>query len=248
VDWKTWLKQRIEKYTGVRLYRWSLPRGVDFAYDARHILVPEKVQVVFDVGANIGQSADRYRLTYPNARILCFEPVSTTFQELNRRVATWRQVETYHLAFGSTAGPKSIHINSDPISSVNSFVNAFDGDLKEVVQVQTLDEFCLKNSIDNVDLLKIDVEGFEYEIITAFDKFLPKTIFSFEWAEEMQEKIKLSINHAYNLGYKSFAYTDGDEVLFDYEINWIGYEELINEIETFIPERKFRWGMIYFKK
>ncbi len=172
MDWKTWLKQRIEKYTGVRLYRWSLPRGVDFAYDARHILVPEKVQVVFDVGANIGQSADRYRLTYPNARILCFEPVSTTFQELNRRVATWRQVETYHLAFGSTAGPKSIHINSDPISSVNSFVNAFDGDLKEVVQVQTLDEFCLKNSIDNVDLLKIDVEGFELPVLQGAQRML----------------------------------------------------------------------------
>ena len=172
MDWKTWLKQRIEKYTGVRIYRWSLPRGVDFAYDARHILVPEKVQVVFDVGANIGQSADRYRLTYPNARILCFEPVSTTFRELNRRVATWRQVETYQLAFGSTSGPKSIYINSDPISSVNSFVNVFDGDRQEVVQVQTLDDFCLKNNIDNIDLLKIDVEGFEVEVLQGAQRML----------------------------------------------------------------------------
>jgi FkbM family methyltransferase len=174
MDWKTYLKRKVERYTGVRLYRYSLPRGIDFSNDARHILIPGKVSVVFDVGANIGQSAEQFRLSYPNARILCFEPVSTTFQELNRRAANWRQVETYQLAFGSMSGPKAIHINSDPLSTVNSFVSAFDGGLggKETVQVQTLDAFCRNNNIEDIDLIKIDVEGYEIEVLRGAERML----------------------------------------------------------------------------
>jgi hypothetical protein len=64
----------------------------------------------------------------------------------------------------------------------------------------------------------------------------------------MKNKIYQSIDHVYNLGYKSFGYTEEDKVLFDKEINWIGYEKLLDEIKMFNPERKLRWGMIYFKK
>lgn len=174
MDWKTWLKTRLERYTGIRLYRYSLPRGVDFSYDARRILIPGEVTVVFDVGANVGQSAERFRASYPNARILCFEPVSTTFQELTRRAANWRHVETLQLAFGSMAGPQAMYINSDPLSSINSFVSASDESRggKEMVQVQTLDEFCCKHNIQTIDLLKIDVEGYELEVLRGAERML----------------------------------------------------------------------------
>jgi hypothetical protein len=65
MDWKIWIKQHIERFTDIRIYRYSLPRGVDFAYDARHILIPDKVSVIFDVGANIWQSAEKFRVTSP---------------------------------------------------------------------------------------------------------------------------------------------------------------------------------------
>ena len=170
MDWKTWLKQCVERYAGIRLYRYSLPRGVDFAYDARQILVPDEVSVVFDVGANIGQYANRFRAAYPNAQIFCFEPVSTVFEQLDRQVAEWRQVKAYRIAFGSARESKNIYVNSDP--SMHSFVNALPEKCQEMVQVRTLDDFCLQNGISNIDLLKIDVEGYELEVLRGAKRML----------------------------------------------------------------------------
>lgn len=172
MDYKTWIKQKIERFTDIRIYRYSLPRGVDFTYDTRDIIDPKKVSVVFDVGANVGQSAEKFRDTYPNARIFCFEPVSSTYQELKRRVSKYERIETFKLAFGNIACLKSIHINPDPTSMVNSFINDFTLGMTEVVKVQTLDDFCIENKIENIDLLKIDAEGFEMEVLKGADRML----------------------------------------------------------------------------
>jgi hypothetical protein len=51
-----------------------------------------------------------------------------------------------------------------------------------------------------------------------------------------------------NLGYKSFAHTEKDEVLFDSQLEWISYENFLEQIKLLDSERMSRWGMIYFKK
>jgi len=209
------------------------------------------MNLVFDIGANIGNTV-RIFIKH-SKKVIAFEPNPILKSKLSK-MFEGDNVVIDTRAISNKNGTQILNISSS--FSISTFSDEWINnsrfslnsiwDYPTEVETATLNQIIYEYGVP--DYIKIDVEGFEYEIITAFDKFLPKTIFSFEWAEEMQEKIKLSINHAYNLGYKSFAYTDGDEVLFDYEINWIGYEELINEIETFIPERKFRWGMIYFKK
>lgn len=172
LDWKTLAKKRIERYTGIRIYRHSLPRGVDFVYDARNVLIPERVSVVFDVGANIGQSADWFHRSYCNARIFCFEPVDSTFRELARRVSGLTRIQTFRMAIGSARGKQEIFINSDPVSSVNSFVNAFAGDDRQLVDVETLDDFCESKQIREIDLLKVDVEGYEMEVLKGARRLL----------------------------------------------------------------------------
>ena len=97
------------------------------------------------------------------------------------------------------------------------------------------------------DYVKIDTEGYEYEILTNFHELLPNTLFSFEWAEEQKEKIEKILQHLNNLGYNSFGFTEGDPVMFDNQINWSNYENF-KLIETLDSNRKALWGMIYFKK
>ena len=172
MDWKTWLKKRLEFHAGIRLYRNSLPRGVDFIYDANQILMPEKVSVVFDVGANVGQSAKWFRRAYPNADIFCFEPVGETFRQLIEQTASLDLVHSFQMALGGTRGSRDIHINLDPDSSVNSFVRCFPGDRQVSVHVETLDAFCQQRGIDHIDLLKIDVEGYELEVLKGASGFL----------------------------------------------------------------------------
>ena len=44
-----------------------------------------------------------------------------------------------------------------------------------------------------------------------------------------------------------FGYTEFDKILFNNEIDWKEYKNF-DFIESLIPERKERWGMIYVKK
>jgi len=108
-------------------------------------------------------------------------------------------------------------------------------------------QFLTQKEHKNSDYIKIDTEGYEYEILTNFHEFLPNTLFAFEWAEEQKEKIAKILKHINGLGYKNFAYTEGDPVLFDEQISWSDFDNF-KLIDTLDSNRKALWGMIYFKK
>jgi FkbM family methyltransferase len=97
------------------------------------------------------------------------------------------------------------------------------------------------------DLVKIDVEGYEYEVLIGLTKLLDDTLFSFEWAEEQYEKIKMTVDHLMEIGYENFAYTYGDDIKLNNQITWAKWDEL-DMHQDISPERKSKWGMIYFKK
>ncbi len=53
------LRRLFERLTGTHIFR-NLPRGVDRFADIRHYLPNVRIATVFDVGANVGQSARSY--------------------------------------------------------------------------------------------------------------------------------------------------------------------------------------------
>ena len=64
-------------------------------------LSPGAVSTIFDVGANIGQSADNYHAWFPSARIFCFEPIPTTFRSLVANTEAKKdQISCFNLALG----------------------------------------------------------------------------------------------------------------------------------------------------
>ena len=57
--------------------------GIDHAVDIGRFRKDSKqVRIIFDVGANIGQTALSYLKNFPDAEIFSFEPISETFQQL----------------------------------------------------------------------------------------------------------------------------------------------------------------------
>ena len=72
-----------------------------------------KGDVVFDIGANIGQSACRYsKLAGSTGKVFSFEPVKANFQFLNKmkRILRLKNVSIYNLAIGEKSGIASIKI------------------------------------------------------------------------------------------------------------------------------------------
>ena len=141
----------------------------------RMLLSGVSAPVIFDVGANIGTITKKYRYLFPGAMIYAFEPFPETFTELERTVCGDKQIIPCQLALGSAPGKTVLHVNAS--LATNSLLETEDSaasfwgeGLMETtttveVEVGTIDEFCRKNQIESIDVLKIDTQGTELEVL-----------------------------------------------------------------------------------
>ena len=138
---------------------------------------------VFDVGANKGQSITFFKEIYPQSRIYAFEPSKKIFNFLKEFVEEmpYRDISIFQNGIGDIQGTIDFYESSlDETSSFilpnqNSrylrkknrilFQKNEDAFQAGTAQVTTLDKFIEEKEIIRVDILKIDVEGFEFEVL-----------------------------------------------------------------------------------
>ena len=148
----------------------KIPRGLSQFHDLRKCL---NARVVFDVGANVGQSAEHYLRALPKATIYCFEPIAETFEKLQSRFSRNRRVLPFHLALGSST--RDAKMLTDGASDM--FRISDDG--TETVHVCSLDDFCSHHEIENIDYLKIDTEGYELQVLQGAERLLQSGMIRF---------------------------------------------------------------------
>jgi FkbM family methyltransferase len=162
-------KKLVEKLTGLKIYR-RLPFGVNQFQDIKYLVKNFQVELILDVGANEGQTANQFIKFYPQARIFCIEPVLETFQKLKNNVKA-KNVSCHNLALGSENGSLEIKTSFDNSNSTMNSLKALNmtsegKDFKtEKVNVMTLDTFCKEHGISEISYLKIDTEGFDLEVL-----------------------------------------------------------------------------------
>jgi FkbM family methyltransferase len=94
------------------------------------------------------------------------------------------------------------------------------------------------------DHIKIDVEGYEEEVLKGMTKKYSSEI-CFEWAEEEYDSSLRCVDYLYNLGYTEFGFILTDSYLKNPE-HYYSIENFKN-IFKFNPDRKEQWGMIWSK-
>ncbi len=156
---KLWANRGLKKI-GLRLYSFRVHGREDIADLLRSGC---QFNVIFDVGANIGQSVRKFRHAFPKATIYSFEPVGTVYEALQSGVGGFGNVHLYRLALGSTPCKAQISVRAN--NTMHTMAKVNDALYLETVDVQTVDLFCETNRIQNVDLLKIDVEGFDLAVL-----------------------------------------------------------------------------------
>lgn len=179
---KTILKKAFHKFTGLTVYR-KLPLGIDSFKDLRLMFKEYRFNTFFDVGANIGQSVIRIRNNFPSVDIFCFEPVSKVFDVLRVNTA-YQNVRCHQIALGSQNAEMEIFVDSQNRGSdMNSLKNPnrieHSDLIREKITIQTLDDFCQLNSINKIDYLKIDTEGYDLEVLKGGCKSIENQIISF---------------------------------------------------------------------
>ena len=157
----------LERLAGVRIYSIKAHGREDW-FDIRKS--GACIETVFDVGANVGQSALKFRSAFPAARIHCFEPVSSCFDALKSAVAGDSRIHCYKSALGSQRAESRIFLTDH--STTSSMIRPENCLGHEDVVVDTLDQFAADAGIQRIDLLKVDAEGFDLEVLRGADRLL----------------------------------------------------------------------------
>jgi FkbM family methyltransferase len=152
---------------GQRL-KWTLKENlsVDATYwlDVVEPLL-SKDDVVFDVGTNIGTIANWF--SNRTKHVHGFEPHPDNLRMTQDQIVLrqTKNITLSQLALGSEPGSLQLHVKSFHGHHSLGDTSASPTVEKIDVQVDTVDRYCKTNAIDRIDFLKIDVEGFEEDVL-----------------------------------------------------------------------------------
>lgn len=138
--------------------------------------------IIFDVGANKGQSVEKYLKIFDKPIIHSFEPVTASYNHMHNKFKNKTNIFLNNVAVGYKIEEKEINVAAKTATSSFNKFNLSTNWLKEkskqyntslegyVTSVQkanviTLDAYAKNNNINLIDLVKIDTQGYEDKVL-----------------------------------------------------------------------------------
>ena len=139
----------------------------------------QEKKVTFDVGANIGLFTVMLA-GLDNIEVHAFEPIGSTFERLSSNVTFNHFSSNVYLnltAVGSEQGNVEFDTYADSpainrLSNTSLVTSQSTAPIRQKVTVITLDGYCQEKGIEQIDFLKIDVEGMEAQVLQGAKKML----------------------------------------------------------------------------
>jgi hypothetical protein len=140
--------------------KWHGENNCDPATNGEYHLLRQRLptaKVVFDVGANIGEWSREALRVNPTLQLHCFEPSKATF-ELPGEM-TLNVVGTEYTMNSLFRREGAVFPNAEPPRT-------------ERIRLESVDHYCAERGIQHIDLLKVDVEGYELEVFKGMSQCL----------------------------------------------------------------------------
>ena len=138
------------------------------------------LQAVIDVGTNEGQFSRTMRCLLPEAEIFAFEPIPECHARTQKRFADDTSFKLFNLALGDRKAEAKFSVSVDtgassllPMSSTQAHYFPASLERREiVVPVETLDAVMAGQQLRSPYLLKVDVQGYEHQVLSGGSKTL----------------------------------------------------------------------------
>ena len=188
-------------------------------------LIKKEVNLSLDIGANIGDYT-RLILNETNSNVISFEPLPEAFKELKKIEFSYpKRLKVFNFAIGECCENQKLYYSNQKSEKASlikdlkklSFVK--DQNINSIlVEKKNLDVFDDFFNGQKIDFIKIDTEGFEYEVLKGAQKTLkfnnPKFIqIEFNWHQLIKNQSLFRISQLVD-GYDTFRILPkGDKLL-----------------------------------
>ncbi len=216
----------ITKYNGIKLNLYTDSKFSDIlVYEQFEIneqcflkYFLKKNGIFIDMGSNIGlYSLIASKIIGRKGRVYSFEPTPETFLRLKQNVFLNKKknISLYNIALSNISGRQEFSISHDGYDAWNSFSKPSGGKVIEKILVNsiTFDDFIYQNNLKGIDLIKIDVEGWEINVLKGGQNYFNKSTSAaiiIEFTDINLQGAGFSSKELYNLllsfGYQLFTF------------------------------------------
>ncbi len=225
-----WLRRRADRAS---LRAWTPADEHMRAFYARFVRADG---LVFDVGANVGNRTKVFLRM--GARVVAVEPQPACADLLAAGLAREPRFTLVREALGAAPGTARLHVrdastissmSDDWIAAVRASGRFAGHDWRRAIEVPvtTLDH--LIGRVGVPAFIKIDVEGFEREVIAGLTKPVPAL--SFEFTPETLESTLAIVRRLEEAGFHRFQYSEGESLAFAQE-GWMSSAALFRQLEA----------------
>jgi FkbM family methyltransferase len=190
----------------------------------------------FDVGANVGKRTEVFLAL--GARVVAVEPQPACLRRLRRRCANNDRAVVVDRALGAREGEAEMLVSA--VHTLSSFspewvrsvtesgrFRDYAWDRRQRVPVTTLDALIATHGVP--DFCKIDVEGYESQVLAGLSGPLPMV--SFEFAPEFLQNALACVARLETLGTNRYNYSLGESMTFA-QPAWMPAKELTDALES----------------
>lgn len=199
------LKKAVQLFR-ISEFRSALKFGVAAAIEHKDVIASRKIDMVVDVGANMGQFSLLVSHMHPTCKIVAFEPLEVPAKIFTKIFRKSENVVLFRCALGDANASKWMNVSKSIDSSsllkiTKNQIEEFPGTDKigeELVDVKSMSDCFCAADISAYSLLKIDVQGYELAVLKGGSSLLK----NFLWIY-----VELSFKHLYG------QQTTADEVI-----------------------------------
>ena len=163
------------------LWRRGLFNGIAATVELQNIVKETNPETIIDIGSNKGQFVMLIEQLFPNKVIHSFEPLDEPLKKQKKFFSYKKNIFFYNFALGSQTGTREFFVTKrmDCSSFLRVDTKKIENDIFKIdelknIQIKTLDEIIMNQNINKPILIKIDVQGFELEVLKGALELLKK--------------------------------------------------------------------------
>jgi FkbM family methyltransferase len=143
-----------------------------FLYDDYKINFSFEPKVIIDAGANIGFFSILMKNRFPDVKVICIEPGKKNCEVLKRNLSPYKNVKIVYAGLWNTVSKLNV---IDKYKAGHSALVVEEDTANGKVLAVTIDSLMQTYGLEQIDVLKIDIETSEQELfLKNYEQWLPK--------------------------------------------------------------------------